>query len=149
MLELIAILRDGTPARPMASPVEHARDVLTATVQMYDASGFEMPWVAYLATEDGACVGTCAFKRAPCDGRVEIAYYTFPAHEGKGIATRMARALIDIAARANGDLVVAAQTLPAESASTAILRKLGFANVGTVEHPEDGPVWEWRRPAVL
>lgn len=39
------------------------------------------------------------------------------------------------------------QTLPEENASTSILKKLGFRLVGTVEHPEDGPVWEWELPA--
>ena len=40
-------------------------------------------------------------------------------------------------------MTVFAQTLPEESASTSILRKLGFRLLGRVEHPEDGPVWEW------
>jgi [ribosomal protein S5]-alanine N-acetyltransferase len=39
---------------------------------------------------------------------------------------------------------VAAQTLPEESASTSVLKKLGFRLVGQVEHPEDMPVWEWQ-----
>lgn len=43
-------------------------------------------------------------------------------------------------------VLIAAQTLPQESASTTILRRLGFALVGTVDHPEDGPVWEWQLP---
>ena len=28
--------------------------------------------------------------------------------------------------------------------SIKILRKPGFKNVATLQHPEDGPVWEWR-----
>jgi hypothetical protein len=39
--------------------------------------------------------------------------------------------------------MVFAQTLPEENASTAILKKLGFTLVGSVQHPDDGTVWEW------
>jgi hypothetical protein len=58
----------------------------------------------------------------------------------------MAEALIELGRRADTNAVIAAQTLPQESASTSILRRLGFALIGTVEHPEDGPVWEWQLP---
>jgi len=34
--------------------------------------------------------------------------------------------------------------LPEENASTSVLKKLRFRLVGTVEHPEDGLVWEWQ-----
>jgi len=35
------------------------------------------------------------------------------------------------------------QTLPEESASTTVLRKLGFQLVAELEYPEDGKVREW------
>jgi hypothetical protein len=41
-------------------------------------------------------------------------------------------------------MIIAAQTLPNESASTTILRKLEFALVGSINHPEDGKVLEWQ-----
>jgi RimJ/RimL family protein N-acetyltransferase len=75
---------------------------------------------------------------------VEIAYFTFQGYEGRGYATRMARALIDRAWETEADVIIAAQTLPNESASTTILRRLGFALVGSINHPEDGEVWEWQ-----
>jgi [ribosomal protein S5]-alanine N-acetyltransferase len=40
-------------------------------------------------------------------------------------------------------VTLAAQTLPEENASTSVLKKLGFCLAGTLEHPEDGQVWEW------
>lgn len=43
-------------------------------------------------------------------------------------------------------VLIAAQTLPQEGASTTILPRLGFTLVGTVDYPEDGPVWEWQLP---
>jgi hypothetical protein len=52
--------------------------------------------------------------------------------------------LIAIARQADPTLLIAAQTLPEENASTTILRKLGFRLHGSVQHPEDGEIWEWR-----
>jgi RimJ/RimL family protein N-acetyltransferase len=75
---------------------------------------------------------------------VEIAYFTAPEFEGHGHATQTARALIAIAQQADPALLIAAQTLPEENASTTILRKLGFRLLGSIHHPEDGEIWEWR-----
>ena len=99
-----------------------------------------------LAGESGVFVGTCAFKTPPNEEGVEIAYFTFPEHEGRGVATRMAKRLVEIA-EIEGVRPVRAQTLPEENASTSILKKLGFKCVGPVQHPEDGTVWEWRLAA--
>lgn len=101
-----------------------------------------MPWAGYLAEDDGEFVGSCAYKTPPIAEEVEIAYFTFPEHEGRGIATRMAQHLVDIAF-ANGVVRVKAQTLPEPNASTRLLEKLGFVFTGPVMHPEDGEVWEW------
>ena len=65
-------------------------------------------------------------------------------NEGRGHATQTARALIAIARQAGPTLLIAAQTLSEENASTTILRKPGFRLLGSVHHPEDGEIWEWR-----
>jgi hypothetical protein len=49
-----------------------------------------------------------------------------------------------IARQADSTLPIAAQTLPEENALTTILRKPGFRLLGSVHHPEDGEIWEWR-----
>jgi RimJ/RimL family protein N-acetyltransferase len=102
------------------------------------------PWGGYFAYADGVQVGECAFKSAPFEGRVEIAYHTFEAFEGRGIATQMARELVAIARGADPALVIVAQTLQGTNASTKILKRLGFTCVGTVHHPDDGEILEWR-----
>ena len=117
--------------------------VLDATRNWYKQVGFRPPWVSYLALENEIPVGTCAFKTAPTEGRVEIAYGTVPGNEGRGIATAMARELIAMARQTDPNVVVFAQTLPEENASTSVLKKLGLEWIGAVEHPEDGTVWEW------
>jgi RimJ/RimL family protein N-acetyltransferase len=55
----------------------------------------------------------------------------------------MARLLNDLAWRQREVRIVRAHTLPEENASVSLLRRLGFAWFGTVDDPEDGPVWRW------
>lgn len=143
MIELIPIDKNGM-AYANAGPVTDVpAEVLESFRSMYEQVGYAPPWVGYIARIDGGSVGTCAFKSPPADGRVEIAYFTFPEHEGRGVATRMASALIDIARQADPTVRITARTLPQQNASTRVLSKLGFVLAGTVQDPEDGEVWEW------
>lgn len=143
-IRLVQIDSSGHPAEPIFQPLpEVAREVCVTSAELYETAGFIPPWVGYLALAEDECVGTCAFKSPPVDGRVEIAYFTFPGHEGRGYATCMAAALIRLATEANPGLNIVAQTLPEPNASNAILRRLGFRFEGPVHHPQDGPVWEW------
>lgn len=144
-MQLQPILRDGTLADTTVVLPDAAREVIATFVGLY-AQAFTPPWIGYVAAEDGVTVGTCAFKSPPRDGMVEIAYFTFPEHEGRGVATRMAQHLLALALAADPSVNVIAQTLPEENASTRILRKLGFGHVRNVQHPEDGLVWEWHLP---
>jgi RimJ/RimL family protein N-acetyltransferase len=92
-----------------------------------------------------ATQGICGFKDAPDSaGLVEIAYYTFPALEGRGIASFMVAALLRIADGAATGVI--AHTLPEHNASCAVLARNGFTFQGEVVDPEDGPVWRWRGP---
>ena len=40
-----------------------------------------------------------------------------------------------------------AHTLAEESASTAVLAKVGFERVAQIDEAEEGPVWRWERAA--
>ena len=142
-MKLIAITENGKLAKSLSHAVPVVVTVVEATLQLYRTVGYEPPWVGYLAFEDDECVGTCGFKAPPQLNRVEIAYFTFPEYESRGIATRMASELIHIALEKSPAMTVTAQTLPEENASTTILKKLQFRWVGVLEHPEDGLVWEW------
>lgn len=135
---------DG-PVLPSGVAVPSAlNDVIASTRELYSRKGYESPWVCYLAFEHDACVGTCGFTGPPADGEIEIAYFTFPGNEGRGVATRMATALLEIArAQAIADLDVVANTLPEAGPSCSILMKLGFRCLGEREHREDGTIWKW------
>jgi RimJ/RimL family protein N-acetyltransferase len=142
-LTLIEIARDGGVSHPGIKLAGTAAAVCQGTAEMYKTTGFTLPWIGYLAVSAGQVVGTCAFKTAPSDGAVEIAYFTFPGQEGQGVATAMARQLIDIAYANDRSLKIIAHTPPERSASNAVLQKIGFLLLGDWEDPVDGPVWEW------
>jgi [ribosomal protein S5]-alanine N-acetyltransferase len=145
-IALVPILADGATAVPIADLAAVPADVVPSTLGLYADRGYQPPFVGYLAVEAGRAVGTCAFVAPPRGGRVEIAYFTFAGGEGRGVATEMARRLVALARAARPDITVFAHTRPAPGASAAILARLGFGCAGVVEHPEDGPVWEWRLP---
>ena len=113
-----------------------------------EREGIEPPWGGYLALDPSSriVVGTCGFKGPPgADGAVEIAYFTFPGGEGKGIGTAMARALCRIASALDEVRILRAHTLPERNASARILGRIGFTHVADAVDPEDGPVWRWER----
>lgn len=93
----------------------------------------------------GSSLGLCSFKAEPNSlGEVEIAYYTFPHREGRGIATAMVHELTKRALR-RVPLVIA-HTLPIGNASCKILRRCGYQRAGEVIDPDHGLVWRWQYP---
>ena len=127
------------------------RAVAANSAAFLEARRIEDPWGSYLAIDPASrrVVGTCSFKGPPdADGGVEIAYFTFPDNEGRGIGTAMARALVEIASRHESVSRLVAHTLPARNASVRILERLGFSHTADIVDPDDGPVWRWeRKPA--
>jgi RimJ/RimL family protein N-acetyltransferase len=124
------------------------REVGAATAAFLARVGGETRWGPFLAmdTESRLVVGTCGYKGPPdADGAVEIAYFTLPVYERRGYATAMAALLTSRAGAAPPARTVRAHTLPERNASVRILEKLGFAHLGQVVDPEDGPVWRWER----
>jgi len=142
----------ATEALVLTPHADLVQVVARQTRSFVEQGGITGPWAGYLAVDPMTriVVGTCAFKGPPLRGEVEVAYFTFPTHEGQGYATAMARALCDRAAARGGVQRVRAHTLPERNASVRVLEKLGFQWDGDVQDPEDGPVWRWvwKVPAV-
>jgi len=93
-------------------------------------------------------IGAAGFKGPPdSGGMVEIAYGIVPSREGRGYATEAAGALVRFAQADDRVRLVRAHTLPEANASTHVLRKCGFVQVGEVIDPDDGRVWRWERNA--
>jgi RimJ/RimL family protein N-acetyltransferase len=85
-------------------------------------------------------------RRAAAERGVEIAYFTPPGEEGRGVATAMAEALLRVSRAATPQVaVVRAHTLPERNASCRVLEKAGFAHAGSIVDSEDGPVWRWEQ----
>ncbi|HEX4847090.1 MAG TPA: GNAT family N-acetyltransferase [Novosphingobium sp.] len=102
------------------------------------------PWCGYIGWQGNLPLGFGGFVGEPDgDGVIEIGYLTFPAHEGRGVASAVAAEMIAIA-RAQGLAAVIAHTLPQENASTGVLRRNGFARDGEAQDPDEGTVWRWR-----
>lgn len=103
-------------------------------------------WGGFLVVQEAAqrVVGACGFVGAPDNtGAVEIGYGTFPPFERQGFASASCAALLARAARTGIVRVVCAHTLPVPNASTRILARNGFAQVGTSHDDDEGLVWRW------
>jgi len=124
------------------------REIGAATAAFLARAGGGTRWGSFLAMDSGSrlVVGTCSYKGPPdADGVVEIAYFTLPPYVGRGYATAMAAQLTARAGAPPAARTVRAHTLPERNASVRVLEKLGFAHLGPVVDPEDGPVWRWER----
>lgn len=96
-------------------------------------------WMARLmvAMPEGV-VGHCGFHGPPeIIGRAEIGYTVFTPFRGQGFATEAAGGLVRWAF-GQGEKVVFATVSPTNEPSLAIVRRLGFHQVGTQEDEVDG-----------
>ena len=96
-------------------------------------------WMARLMVNAAeGVVGHCGFHGPPDTiGRAEIGYTVFTEFRGRGYAKEAARGLIDWAF-AQGQREVYATVSPQNTPSLAVVRRLGFTQVGTQEDEVDG-----------
>jgi [ribosomal protein S5]-alanine N-acetyltransferase len=96
-------------------------------------------WAPFLCIrrEDGAMVGMGGFVGPPDQtGIVEFGYAIAPSCRGFGLATEAATALVRYLFGTGRVTVVRAHTLPNRNASTRVLEKCGFQQVGTSTDPD-------------
>jgi len=107
--------------------------------------GANSAWFSYLPilNEENALAGSCGYKGEPKDGVVEIGYEVAAVFRGRGIATEIAKALIDKALTYQEVTTVRAHTLAEENASVAVLKKNGMMFTSAISDPEDGDIWQW------
>lgn len=96
-------------------------------------------WLArMMLTKDKQPVGHCGFHGPPEKiGRAEIGYTVFTEFRGHGFAKEAAKALVDWAFD-QGEKRVFAAVSPNNTPSLAVVRSLGFKQVGTQEDEVDG-----------
>jgi ribosomal-protein-alanine N-acetyltransferase len=124
-------------------------EVSPAWLELLRASTVADPWTlgfAVIHRADECVIGSAGFKGPPDDdGIVEIAYGIAPGYQRRGYATEAAAALVSFALERVDVRTIRAHTLPEPNASTRVLAKCGFQQLGEVTDPEDGQVWRWER----
>jgi RimJ/RimL family protein N-acetyltransferase len=122
------------------------QETIYMTIAFFKKVGYKKPWISYYARKNNSLIGCGAFKGAPKDGVVEIAYGTFEPFRQKGVGSEICKQLVDLSLKIDPSVTITARTLPEKNFSTRILQKNGFVFSGTVNDPEDGDVWEWVYP---
>ncbi len=111
-----------------------------------EATGTD-PWrygFALIHQEREMVIGNGGFTGPPDnEGVIEIAYGVVPDYEGGRYATEAAAALVAWAERNGRVRIARAHTLPERNASTRVLEKCGFRDIGEINHPTDGLIWRW------
>ncbi len=110
-------------------------------IQMHrmEATPDRRDWMARLMVSDSnETIGHCGFHGPPdVIGRAEIGYTVFTAFRGHGFAKEAARALTKWALE-QGEREVYASVAPNNAPSLAIVKALGFRQIGTQEDEVDG-----------
>jgi RimJ/RimL family protein N-acetyltransferase len=111
------------------------------------AQGTPAPWArVYLIVRsaDLRIVGSCGFKTALKQGRVEVGYGVAPGAQRQGAATAALRKLVHIAFEA-GATEVLAEVAPDNEVSARVARKAGFAEAGFRVDEDNEFVIQWLR----
>ena len=107
--------------------------------------GQPFPWsTSFLIVRDEGerFVGACGFKSAPQAGRVEVGYGVAPAARQSGAATAALCMLTALAFEA-GAKEVLAEILPDNTASTRVVQKAGFLQIGSRIDEDSDYVYQW------
>jgi RimJ/RimL family protein N-acetyltransferase len=109
------------------------------------AAGIPAPWSScYLIVQAKTkkIIGSCGFKNAPINGRVDVGYGVALSARCHGAATAALRLLVEMAFTA-GEKEVMAEIEPTNLASGRVVQKLGFAVVGNRINEEGERVVQW------
>jgi ribosomal-protein-alanine N-acetyltransferase len=108
----------------------------------------EQPWLvrAMVASTPRRVVGSIGFHASPDDhGRVEIGYDVVAAERRKGYAREGVLALLDWAWATGRARICVASVSPHNSSSLALIRSLGFRQIGEQIDDVDGLEWVFVR----
>jgi len=131
------LLRFRLPAEfPTADDLD---GFLPVQLKRMEAEPDRRQWMARLIVgESEGAVGHCGFHGPPDTvGRAEIGYTVFSQFRGRGYAKEAARGLVDWAFE-QGEREVYAAVSPNNGPSLAVVRRLGFTQIGTQEDEVDG-----------
>lgn len=127
---------------PAGWPTADDEFVLTLRRDQLRADAAELPWLLRAAVRRAPApemVGRIGFHAPPNDdGMVEIGYSVLPEHRRRGYAREAVTATLAWAAAQPGVRRIRASVGPAKVASLALVRSLGFTQVGTQSDERDG-----------
>lgn len=142
MITFQPILIDEDPGKEIYANAD-CQEIFKSYPAYYYKMGYNLPWIGYWVIRNNTVVGVGGFTGKPTNGKVEIAYGTFKAFEGQGIASFSCTQLILIAKKTIPSVCITAKTAPENNASTKILQRHGFQYSGIVQDEEIGDAWEW------
>lgn len=119
--------------------IEKALPPIDSFVEFLKALHGRPLWTGVWGFVDGGLAGSAMYKSDIQYWGVEIGYGVSPFVEGRGLATAMARHLVEYAFE-NGVGCVRAHTRHDGIASQQVLAKVGFQYVGDFDEPDDGVV---------
>ncbi len=151
-LRALRALADGDLAEANAnSPVpltpafvdEAWRSTWRRRAEQVSADPVQQEWVTGVIWDSSlaAAVGRAGFHAAPNDGVLEVGYAVDPAYRRHGYARAALGVLVARARTAPGVARVLASASPDNAASLALLRSVGFEQVGEQWDDEDGLEW--------
>ena len=106
----------------------------------------ELGWWTYfpIHKKDNRLIGSGGYKGKPDDeGVVELGYEICTEYRNRGLATEMAKALVENAFKFEHVNLITAHTLGESNASTKLLQKIGFIKTAEINDPDDGLLWKW------
>jgi len=113
-------------------PPENTGDALPLFLEWLEAAPESVGWFGWyaLCREEGAgipvLVGSAGFLGPPQEGQVSFGYSILPQFQGSGLATEMARALVQWAGQQQAVSRIVAETEWVNPSSVRVLDKLGF-----------------------
>ncbi|MYX44939.1 GNAT family N-acetyltransferase [Streptomyces sp. SID89] len=167
---VLRCLRAGSDLAPAFRLIEESREHLRPWMPWVDGYGednvrdflarSEARWASgevfnYAVDDGGMLLGMCQAYRGPAPGGWRMGYWLHPAAVGRGVATRAIAALVAEMFRLPDVTCLEITHDVANTASAAVPRRLGFAEIG--HEPAEPPaapagcgvdvVWRLSRPA--
>ena len=138
----------GSFAIPQSWPDEHDRRFLAFRLRQASEDASQAKWLVRAIVLDGEMIGHIGFHGSPgrntlkAEDAVEVGYTIFPEHRRRGYATEAVLTLLAWA-RAQGIQRFLASVGPDNEPSLAIVRRLGFREVGRHWDDVDGEELEF------
>lgn len=125
---------------------EFGKEALQYAHNKLEKNSSERGWWTYLPIlkSENILIGSGGYKGKPTnEGEIEIGYEITPEFRNQGLATELAKALVENAFEFDQVKLISAHTLGEFNPSTKVLLKCGFEKVEELNDPDEGIIWKW------